>query len=371
MRYAVIMAGGAGTRLWPVSRAGTPKQLVRFIHREGGPVSLLEVAAERLEGLVEPSRRYICTGERFRDEIRAVLPDYSRDRLLGEPEPRDTLNAVGLAAAVFADEDPDAVFAVLTADHLITPNETFQKAMDVGFALVEDDPSRFVTFGITPTHPATGFGYVERGNAVTLAGEKDAGLAFRVRRFVEKPPLHAAQAYVESGQFSWNSGMFVFSASSFLDALSRYKPETHAGLMRIQAAWTTTDRERVLAEVYPTLEKTSVDYGVMEPASNDDNVSIVGVRMDLDWLDVGSWPSYGETITPDTDDNRAAGVNLVAHDASGNLVIGAGERTPHNVALLGVEDLIVVHTPDATLVMPRDRAQDLKSLHAMLDDRLK
>ncbi|MEZ6318335.1 MAG: sugar phosphate nucleotidyltransferase [Phycisphaerales bacterium] len=366
MRYAMIMAGGAGTRLWPMSRDGQPKQLIRFIHGQGpGPVSLIEVAAGRLEGVVPPERRYICTGERYRQAIREVLPEFGDEHLLGEPEGRDTLNAVGFAAAVFGKHDPDAVFAVLTADHLIDPQDVFVRAMETGLALVEADPTRLVTFGITPTYPATGFGYVEQGRSISGTG----GLGFAVQRFVEKPPLPKAQAFFESGSFFWNAGMFVFHARTFMDLLERHAPDNFKGLTRIAGAWGTPEQDAVLNEVYPTLPKISVDYGVMEPASNDDAVSIVGVKMDVRWLDVGSWPSYGETLDPDGAGNRAAGVSIATHDARNNLVIGDG--SDHTVALVGCKDLIVVRTDRATLVMPAERAQNLKTLHAGLPDELK
>ncbi|RMH27645.1 MAG: mannose-1-phosphate guanylyltransferase, partial [Planctomycetota bacterium] len=354
MRYAMIMAGGSGTRLWPMSREGQPKQLIRFIHREDGSVaSLLEIAAERMAGLVPADRRYICTGERYRREILEALPSFDDAHLLGEPVPRDTVNAVAFAAAVFAKEDPAAVFAVLTADQLITPADAFNAAMDLGFSLVEADPTRLVTFGITPTHPATGYGYIERGGPI---GEG----AFGVERFVEKPPLEKAEAYVASGRFFWNSGMFVFNAKQFLELYDRYLPENRAGIQRIAAAWGTTDQKAVLDEVYPTLKKTSVDYGVMEPASGAADVSIVGVEMAVEWLDVGSWPSYGETITPDGDGNRVAGLRVASHGSTNNIVIGDGSDRGHLVALVGCEDLIVVRTGRATLVMPRAKAEELK-----------
>lgn len=366
MRYAMIMAGGAGTRLWPVSRQGQPKQLVRFIRRadKPEPVSLLEVAAERLEGLVDEDRRYICTGERYRSEIEKVLPDFAGARLLGEPEGRDTLNAVGFAAAVFAKEDPDAVFAVLTADHLIEPQEKFLKAFECGFKLVEQDPRRLITFGITPTHPATGFGYIERGPSMKDSG----GLAFRVQRFIEKPPLPKAQAFVESGDFLWNAGMFIFHARTFLELLEKQKPASAEALRAIADAWGTHHQAEVLQKHYPTLEKTSVDYGIMEPASTDDSVSIVGVTLDVKWLDVGSWPSYGETIPANSDGNRVSGCTLEALDARDNLVIDEGTDGSHRIALIGCDDLIIVRTPDATLVMPKSKAQDLKALHTKLPE---
>ncbi|MBK7404255.1 MAG: mannose-1-phosphate guanylyltransferase [Phycisphaerales bacterium] len=287
MRYAMIMAGGTGTRLWPMSRKALPKQLIPFVFRENSPTpcSLLELAAARLEGLVPPERRTICTGERYRTEIERALPEFRGDRILGEPEGRDTINAVGFGAAVFGASDPDALFAVLTADHIIEPDSVFREAMDLGFRLVEADPSRLVTFAIKPTFPATGYGYVQRGEAVAGFDAR----AFRVREFKEKPDLATATRYVESGEYGWNAGMFVFHAATFM-LLEQYHPINAAGLRRIASVWDGPERARVLTEVYPTLPKTSVDYGIMEPASRDDSVTICGVDMDLSWLDVGSWP---------------------------------------------------------------------------------
>jgi mannose-1-phosphate guanylyltransferase len=385
MRYAMIMAGGAGTRLWPMSRQDRPKQLLRFIAREGDrhPRSLLELADRRLDGLIEPGRRLICTSESYRAAVREQLPAYDDARVLGEPAARDTVNAVGFAAAVLAKEDPEAIFCVLTGDHVIEPEETFRARMDLGFRLVENDPRRFVTFSIKPTYPATGFGYVERGTPIrdpkvgkraAIDGTKDH--AYHVARFVEKPDERRAKAYVESGDFGWNSGMFVWRASSVLDALARYKPESYEGLLKIQSAWGTRKAKGVLAEVYPTLPKISVDYALLEPASaevrkkaDDADVSVCTVSMDLTWLDVGSWPAFAETVKPDKQGNRAAGEGRVlAHASTGTLAVaGPG----HTVALLGCQDLIVVHTPDATLVMPRGKSEDLTALHALLDETLK
>jgi len=351
-RYAVIMAGGAGTRLWPLSRQSQPKQLIPFIQPDpGAPArSLLEVAAGRLEGVVAPERRYIGAAEHHREEIKRALPAFTDDRILGEPALRDTMNAVGLAAAVFRKLDHDAVFAVLTADHLIEPQNTFAACMDAAFKLVEDDPSRLVTFSIKP--------------------DASAAPCMLVDEFVEKPPLNLATKYVESGDYGWNSGMFVFSAETVLRLLAKLHPPTHAGLRDIQNAWGTPHQKDVLDSVYPELHKTSVDYGLMEPASRDPSASICAVSMDVRWLDVGSWPSYAETLTPDAAGNRTSGAGaVVAHDCKNVLTVGA--EPGHTVALLGCEDLIVVHTKEATLVMPRAKAQDLKLLHSGVEDGLK
>jgi mannose-1-phosphate guanylyltransferase len=295
--------------------------------------------------------------------------------VLGEPVGRDTVNAVGFAAAVFQKMDPDAVFAVLTADHIIEPAGAFRSLMDVGYRLVEADPTRLVTFSIKPTYPSTSYGYVERG--APLPGTPGAeGLAFKVARFVEKPDLPRATAYVESGVFGWNSGMFVWRASTVMEALKRFKPESHEGLVRIQGAWGTARQQAVLAEVYPTLPRISVDYAIMEPASKakDRQFSVCTVQMDVKWLDVGSWPSYGQTLAADAAGNRVAfsggeGGGAVLHNSANNLVVNPVGG--HTVALLGCKDLIVVHTPGATLVMPRDQAGALKDLHARVPEELK
>lgn len=378
MRYAMIMAGGAGTRLWPMSRKDKPKQLLRFIEDKGKDVShsLLEIAGQRLDGLIPHDRQFICTAEGYRSAIRQSMPDFTDEQILGEPMGRDTVNAVGLAAAVFQKLDPDAVFCVLTADHIIEPRETFQHLIDLGFKLVEADPSRLVTFSIKPTYPATGFGYVERGMPIVGVPGGDK-LAYRVARFIEKPDLPRAKAYVESGYFGWNSGMFVWKAATVMEALKAFKSESYEGLKRIQDAWGTDRQRAVLEEVYPTLPKISVDYALMEPATKDaaKRFNVCTVLMDLKWLDVGSWPSYGQTLDADANQNRIAlgrggerGEATVVN-STGNLVVNC--TAGHTVALLGCKDLIVVHTPEATLVMPRDQAEQLKELHAKVDDRLK
>jgi mannose-1-phosphate guanylyltransferase len=355
MRHAMIMAGGSGTRLWPMSRGETPKQLIGLFDGK----SLLEIAAQRLDGVVANEHQWICTNQKHQDIICNKL-DLPASQLLGEPEPRDTLNAVAFTAAVLHKQDPDAVFAVLTADHIIRPQEVFASCLDIGFSLVEEDASRCITFGITPTFPATGYGYVELGEAI-----RDG--ARLCKRFVEKPDKQTAEEYIASGNFAWNSGMFVFHAGSFLSALERLQPQSYAGIKRIEEAWGTEQQQHVLGEVYPTLPKISVDYGMMEPVSSDDAISICTVPMDVEWLDVGSWPSYGETLVADTCGNRSDTKSL--HLDSKNVLCVSSDKS-HTITTIGCEDLVIVHTDDATLVFPASEAQRVKEMHGLVDDSI-
>lgn len=353
------MAGGAGTRLWPMSRRHRPKQLLPL----AGGQSLLALAAQRLEGVVPPQQRLICTSESHRDALRGALPEFADDQILGEPVGRDTVNAVGFTAAVLARRDPQAVFAVLTADHIIEPQDEFRRKLKLGFELVEDDPTRFVTFSIMPTYPATAYGYVERGDPVPgFVG------AYVAKRFIEKPDAKTAQGYVNAGTFGWNSGMFVFSAPHFLEALKRFKSRSWEGIAKIAEAWGTSRQQQVLEEVYPTLPKISVDYAVMEPASRDDEITVCTISMGIWWMDVGNWPSYGETLGEDSLGNRSN--TRTAHLGSRG-VVAISDDPDHTIATIGCQDLVIIHTKDATLVCPASEAERVKELAGQVDESLR
>jgi len=354
VEHAVIMAGGPGTRLWPLSRNNHPKFLLRLF--EGR--SLLRRAYERLAPRFPADRIHVITTAAHLPMVVRELPELPSENLIGEPCGRDTANAVGFAAALLERRDPCAVMGIFTADHIIKPIEKFTRAVDKAFRHVALHPESLVTFGIRPKTPHTGYGYVHRGDAV---GDPGAEGVYRVRSFREKPDAATAARYLASGEYYWNSGMFVWRARPVLDELARNLPDSHASLIRIAEAWSDPAASHEVNTLYPTLRKISIDFAVMEKA---DHVAVV--EMDCDWMDVGSWTSMREVVPADASGNVAAARQLLSLDAEGNIVVAEDD---HLIALIGTKDLIVVRSGDATLICTKESAERLKELVGLLQER--
>ena len=349
MRYVVIMAGGAGTRLWPLSRNGMPKQLLTLIDGK----SLLRLAYERVAGAVPDENILVCAGAAYLDIVAKELPELPAANLLGEPVGRDSLNAVAWPAAVLAARDPDAVVAMLTADGVIRPVPAFQTALGEAFRAAETDSLALVTFGVVPTGPQTGFGYLKRGAQVDGLSE-----TYVVEEFKEKPDYDTAVTYVDSGSYWWNSGMFVWRAQTLLDQLEVLQPTTYAGVLQLAAHPETLD------QVYPSLPRNSVDFAVMEPVSNGlATAHVVAVRLTIEWHDVGGYGALAEHLTQQ-DGNAVEGL-VVALDSGGNVIVNRGGENAL-VAVVGLTDTVVVTAGGVTLVCPKDRAEDVKKLVAMV-----
>jgi mannose-1-phosphate guanylyltransferase len=352
VRHAVVLAGGSGTRLWPFSTASRPKQLVPLL--EGR--SLLDIAVERATSCVPAERVWLAAGEALRPAVEAV-EGLRPDRLVVEPSGRDTLAAVALACAVVAATDPEAVVAVLTADHLIEPLDRFAAVLDEAFGLAEQRDDVLVTFGVVPDAPATGFGYLE-------LGEPLVGQARVVTTFREKPTLPVAADFLAAGpdRYLWNSGMFVWRAATLLRAVDAFVPQSAAVLRQLGAAYGTPAWPQARG-AWDQVARISVDHGVMEPASLSPDFTVAALPLPARWLDVGSWPAYGDAVGRDELGNAVA-ARAVLHACRGNVV--ASSDPDHLVALVGCSDLVVVHTPGATLVMPAEEAQRLKELHGQV-----
>lgn len=342
--YAVILAGGRGERFWPLSTAKRPKQLLSLV----GDKTMLVQAIDRLHGLIPKERILIVTNQDLVEATRRAAPGLPAENIVGEPVGRDTAPAVALATALVKARDPKGAFCILTADHVIGHVDIFQATLRDALerALREDV---LITIGIPPTEPATGYGYIHTGAPVNT----DGGTIFnRAVRFVEKPDRATAGQYVESGNFLWNSGMFIWSVATIEKALFAHRPVIAAIIDPLAQAARAGKLDQLLADIFPKAEKISIDYAVMEKADN-----IIVARGSFAWDDVGSWTALENHFPKDEFENTRIG-ECELLDSSRNIVFSRGRLT----ALIGVEDMIVVQAQDVTLVCPRERAQDIKQL---------
>lgn len=354
MLHAIVMAGGSGTRFWPASRAALPKQLLPL----AGERTLLEDTVARLEGLVPPERVLVVTSARLLAAARRQLPQVPEAGLVGEPCKRDTAPCIGLAALLVSRHDPDATMAVMPSDHVITPAAKFQDAIRQAAALVAEAPGRLVTFGIRPTYPAESFGYIQQGAALAVA--PGAAPAHVVARFREKPPAQVAAEYLAAGDSLWNAGIFVWKAATILAALRERQPDCLAHLERIAAAWDGPDREAVFAHEFAAIKGISIDYAVLEHAAD-----VVVIEAPFTWDDLGGWSAVARQRGVDAEGNTIVGRHL-GIDSVRTIVHAADD---HLVVTMGLEDMLVVHTPDATLVADRTREEAVRKVVAELEKR--
>lgn len=342
--FAVILAGGRGERFWPLSTSRRPKQLLSLV----GEKALLAQAVDRLEGLIPHERILVLTNKDLVDATREAAPYLPPENVIGEPVGRDTAPAVALAAALVKSRDPDGVFCILTADHIIGNLDLFRATLSDSLEIASSEHV-LITIGIQPTEPATGYGYIHLGETFASG----TGTSFRkAKRFVEKPSLEVAQSYVASGEYSWNSGMFIWSVRSIEAALCKYVPE----LGRLVETMSDIARRGRLTDELPAIfepiRKVSIDYAVMEKADN-----IIAAKGVFSWDDVGSWTALENHFPKDDGNNTLIG-DCQAIESRDNIVFSKN----HLTALIGVNDTIVVQSDGVTLICPRGRAQDIKRI---------
>jgi mannose-1-phosphate guanylyltransferase len=367
---AVILAGGRGTRFWPRSRTRTPKQLLNII----GVDTMLQQTAARLSPLFQSANIWVVTNDDQSAEVRKQLPRVAKSHVLAEPMGRNTAAAIGLAAIHLRRAYGDALMAVLPADHYIAQAKKYRALVQAALH-VADEPGQMAVLGIPPTRPETGFGYIERGKAARRIGKQ---LVHDVRQFTEKPSLAIAKRYVSSGRYFWNAGMFFWRVSTFMENLRKFAPKTHAALEKLSATIGTPRYASTLRAVYPRLENISVDYAILEPSTRQAAKPVVhAVPAEIGWSDIGSWEAVYELLAKlITDKDRTAPGRKVF---SGNMSAGTYFEldsqgnflwSPNKfVAAIGVNNLVVVETPDALLICRRDRAQDVGKVVKWLESR--
>lgn len=352
--YALIMAGGGGTRLWPLSRQNRPKQSLPLV----GDHSMFRVSVERLFPLLPPERIFVVTGKNHADDLRRDVPEVPPQNFLIEPFGRESGPAAGLGTIHIAAQDTDAVIAVLTADHHITDVDAFLNVLRSAYQVAQK--GKIVTLGISPSYPSTGFGYIKRGELLeTVAGYK----VYESEGFREKPDHDTAIEFLASGHYSWNAGMFIWKATQALAEFEEQKPAIYHNLQLIRQAYATPDYAATIDKVWPDMEKISLDYAVMEKANN-----MAVIPADIGWSDIGSWSALYEVLHIERGDDQqnvlhSKDTDAIMLDTTGTLVL-----SNRLVVTIGVEDLVIVDTNDALLICHRDKAQDIRAVVKQLQE---
>lgn len=346
--YPVIIAGGTGTRLWPVSRADDPKQVKPFV----GDQTLLQKTYERVKQIVPDDNVWVETNERYGDMIKEQLQDLPDENYIFEPDKRNTAPAVGLAAAVLNKKDPDSIMLNVWSDHYFKKEGEYLNKVKQAAKILEEYPDYLIDIVAEPTYPATGYGYLE----VDEEAKNEQGLElYFAEQFVEKPDLATAEKYMKSGNFYWNPAIFLWKTETLLNLFEKHQPEMYEKLMTLQEAYGTDEWQEKLEEIYPTFENISIDYAIFEKTEK-----ILMLPAELGWKDVGSWQAIYDILKEGEDETVATGDQVIAVDSEDTLVYGGdGDRV---VGLVGVDDIVVVDTEDALLVMKKSKDQDIKKL---------
>jgi mannose-1-phosphate guanylyltransferase len=351
--YAIIMAGGEGSRLWPLSRPSRPKQMVQL----GSDRTLFQVAIDRLKAVFSPERIFVVTVAKQAEELRSQCPEIPERNFMIEPMPRGTASVVGMAARMLWHVDPQGIMAILAADHLIQNVTYFHLLLSEAYTLAED--GHLVTLGIRPAYPSTGYGYIQRGAQL----RNYPFLAYQVQKFKEKPDEETARSFLASGDHDWNSGMFIWRIDRILEEVRRLMPDLSQKMDEIDQFWATPAFNETLKTVWPTIKPETVDYGIMEKA---DRVVVIPAG-DLGWNDVGSWESMFEVFDPGVNGNIIMDAEHLSVDTINSLVVS--DHTDRLIATLGVSDLIIVDTQDAILVSSRKYAQKVREIVNILKQK--
>jgi mannose-1-phosphate guanylyltransferase len=352
--YAVIMAGGGGTRLWPLSRMQKPKQMLKLT--DDG--TLFQLAVSRLSGLFDPDHILVVTVAEQASALQKQTPQIPDENYLIEPMPKGTASVVGMAAVAIQAKNPQGVMAVLTADHFIANVQKFQQCLKAAYHQANE--GYLLTLGIAPTFPATGYGYIQRGKFLK---EVEDLPVYLVEEFKEKPDLEKAQEFIRRGDHDWNSGMFIWRVERILDEFKQLMPELAAQLSKISNAWNTPSRNPVIGEEWPKIQPQTIDYGIMEKARS---VAVIPAT-DLEWNDVGSWESLYDVLPADENGNIVVQGNFINMDTQQSVIYSdSNERL---LVTIGLKDIIVIDTEDALLVCNRKDAQQVRSVVKILKDR--
>ena len=349
MNYAVILAGGSGKRLWPLSREKRPKQVLRLLDGE----TLLRKCFDRLKLIFDVRNIIVLTNAGYVDVVNENLTELVQDNIIAEPAVRDTAGAIGLVSTILNKYDPDATIAVVTADQIIKPDEVLQQAINDAVTFVNANPEKMVTFGIKPTFANTALGYIKCSDSQEVQNCQNE--IYSVEAFREKPDKKTAQEYLEDGNYFWNSGMFVWKAKTILANIKKFLPEAIEPLAKIRDAWHSPAQQEVLKEWFVKLPKISIDYAVMEKAED-----IYAIELNCSWIDMGSFAALADIINSDENNNVVVAEKSELLDCKNNIIVT--ENKKHLIAAIGLDNMIIAHSPDATFICPIDQTHRIKEL---------